>query len=232
MKINHAMNNWLAEHQTPPLLFIKSAGNQHGASMQSQDMLVWEGMELLCYSHRYQKNSPVTGAVYVVQAWDESTITVTLHDDYKGDQIVATPVVEEVVEEGEESDDDQLDVEDVGPKNGDKRTKDTYQLTHKRAGEILRLQHALVYASIQGRTMREQHIGLMDLENEHFTMRDLITAMSRPTHGKYLHFMTPEQQAKLKSDAEKVKNVDLRMRLLTNNREPSERPTPSRVGRF
>ena len=232
MKINHAMNNYFAEYQTPPLLFIKSAGNQHGASMQSQDMLVWKGMELLCYSHRYQKNSPVTGAVYVVQAWDESTITVTLHDDYKGDQIVATPVVAEVVEEGEESDDEQLDVEDVGPKNGDKRTKDTYQLTHKRAGEILRLQHALVYASIQGRTMREQHIGLMDLENEHFTMRDLITAMSRPTHGKYLHFMTPEQQAKLKSDAEKVRNVDLKMRLLRNNREPSERPTPSRVGRF
>ena len=239
LKINHAMNNMLAERHSP-LLFVKGFNNQHGGTMLAQDMLIWEGMELLCYSQRYHKNSPVTGAVYVVQKWDESTITVTLHEDYQGQKItVEAPV--EIPEEGEsdvaadageESDPEELDVEDSGPKNSDKRNGDTYKLSYKRAGEILRPQHALVYASIQGRTMRNQHIGLLDLENRHFTMRDLITAMSRPTHGKFLHFMTAEQDVNFMADCERVQGADLKTRTLVNYQAPSERPTPSRVGRF
>jgi hypothetical protein len=34
----------------------------------------------------------------------------------------------------------------------------------------------------------------MDLYHPRLTMRDIITAMSRPTHGRYLHFVEQEQQ--------------------------------------
>ena len=95
----------------------------------------------------------MTGAVYIVQSWDETHITVQLHSTY-------TP-------------------EGVPP---------THVVSHHRAAEIFRPQFALVYASIQGRTCRE-HIALMGLHHAHLSTRDLITAMSRPTHGKYLHFV-------------------------------------------
>jgi hypothetical protein len=63
----------------------------------------------------------------------------------------------------------------------------SFTMTHKKATEILRLQHALCYASIQGRTFRDTHLVLLDVDNPNVTMRDLITAISRPTHGRYLH---------------------------------------------
>ena len=62
-----------------------------------------------------------------------------------------------------------------------------FTLTLKKAAEMLRLQHALCYASIQGRTFRDTHIVLLDVDSRNVTMRDLITAMSRPTNGRYLH---------------------------------------------
>ena len=112
-------------------------------------MDVYVGQELLCCRRRYEKDSCVSGARYIVESWDDKTITVKLHKDY-GDQC--------------------------------------HTLTHKRAAEMLRLQHALCYASIQGRTFTDTHVVLLDLENPHVTMRDIITAMSRPTNGRYLHF--------------------------------------------
>ena len=239
MALNHAMNFMLAERQTK-LLFLKAPPPQHSTTMQPQDMLVWEGLELLCYSRRYQKNSPVTGAVYIVKKWDEKTVTVELHPDYVGKKVIAGAPEPEVAGEGkaddegdgEESDAEVLDVEDESAARvSDVREGNTYKLSHARAAEILRLQHALVYASIQGRTFRQQHIALMDLNHRHFTMRDLITAMSRPTAGEFLHFVSPEQQVTLMQQCEKTKGNDLKLRLLINHQPPSERPNPSRVGR-
>ena len=78
----------------------------------------------------------------------------------------------------------------------------TYNLTHAQAARILRLQHALVYASIQGRTAREKHIALMDTANPNFTVRHLIVALSRATHGKYVHVPDGRQEAAALSEAE------------------------------
>ena len=52
----------------------------------------------------------------------------------------------------------------------------------------------MVYASIQGITPKEKHTFLMDLRHPRLTMRDIITAMSRPTHGHYLHFVETEDE--------------------------------------
>ena len=116
--------------------------------MQPQSMIIWKGLELLCYCRRYSRNSPVTGAVYVVQSWDNTTVTVKLHEDYVGNKIVAD-VPED---DGEESDPEAIDDEESGPASIDEedptpvpdvRAGDVYKLTHARAAQILRLQHAL-----------------------------------------------------------------------------------------
>ena len=70
-------------------------------------------------------------------------------------------------------------------------------LTVKQVMEMLRLQHALVHASIQGRTMRNEHIGILDCFTPNFTMRNMIVAMSRATHGKFVHVFSSEQQRDL-----------------------------------
>jgi hypothetical protein len=97
---------------------------------------------------------------------------------------------------------------------------------------MMRPQHALVYASIQGRTMRDKHIALMDLGHQHMTMRDLITATSRPTHGQFLHFVSEQQQGKLAKLCAALSDDDLRTRAATINARPeSDRPDPSPIGR-
>ena len=207
-------------------------------------------MELLCYSRRYSKNSPVSGAVYVVEGWDGAHITVSLHDDYVGERLFDAAPVEPQDDENEEheapSDDEALEELDeptdtrgatsetrqISRPDGTVVKKPFYKLSYKRASELLRPQHALVYASIQGRTMRNL-VGLMDLDSKNMTTRDIITAMSRPISGADLHFVTPEQQRTLFHDIEaKKEDFDLLQRVLqSRQQEPSERRTPSRVGR-
>ena len=82
-------------------------------------------------------------------------------------------------------------------------------LTHKKAASVLRLQFAICIAAIQGRTFRDIHVGLLDLESPNLTMRDVITAMSRPTNGKYLHFVSASEQARLLAEARRVTDADL-----------------------
>jgi hypothetical protein len=166
-------------------------------------------------------------------------VTVRLHDDYVGESLLAKPepaAIEdepgEADDEAEESDAEALDDEEVAQRPPtDVRDGNKYRLSHKRASEVLRLQNALVYASIQGRTIANTHIGLMDLDNPNFTMRDLITAMSRPTAGQYLHLLTVEEQAKVMADFRGAQKNSLSLLTLANHQPPSERPTPSRVGR-
>ena len=52
---------------------------------------------------------------------------------------------------------------------------ETVELTHDEASKYLRLTYALTYASIQGRTIRNKHICLLDASNpKFFTTRHLI----------------------------------------------------------
>ena len=82
-----------------------------------------------------------------------------------------------------------------------------YTVTHAEFARIFRPQHALVYANIQGRTMREKHICLLDTGNRNFTVRHLIVAISRATHGKYVHVPDREQEAAVKKDADRLAAV-------------------------
>jgi len=236
--LNHAMN-WLFAKDHMELLFIKSVGEKPGWTMQPQDMIIWKGMEMLCYSRRYCKNSPVSGAVYVVESWDAENVTVSLHQDYVGERLIEAPGAEAELEEEAPSDDEALEnlgdvAEDKGVSKGVVGNKTLYKLTYKRASELLRPQHALVYASIQGRTIRQRSC-LMDVFSPHRTVRDIITAMSRPTKCSDLKVMSEKQQKDLLRDLEERRRFDTldlqkRVRDVMSD-PPSERPTPTRIGR-
>ena len=249
MLLNHAMN-WLVADDHTDIEFIPSFGEKPGMTMQPQDMIIWKGMQLLCYSRRYAKNSPVTGAVYDMEGWDGSRVTISLNDDYIGESLIVPPA--EIAEEADEDDaaSDAEALEDVGENAEDKGStmeirqvrrpdgtvvkKPVYRLSYKRASEILRPQFGLVYASIQGRTMKGS-VALMDLDSPNMTVRDVITAMSRPTTGANLHFVTQRQQRDMFEGIENRlahNEFDLRKRVAESKaRPPSERPTPSRIGR-
>jgi hypothetical protein len=181
-------------------------------------------------------------------------LTVALHDDYLGRRLIpaqaaAAPAIEEDGAESEEeqSDDEALEeipgaeparpdrecvmsTVEVRQADGSKVKKPVYRLSYKRASQLLRLQHSIVYAAMQGRTFKTS-VALLDLDSDKVTMRDVITAMSRPTRGSDLHFATAEQQKQL-LDYAGSRDFDMRQRVEDlRNEPPSERPIPTRYGR-
>ena len=67
-------------------------------------------------------------------------------------------------------------------------------LTHLETSHDLRLTEALTYPSVQGRTLRDKHILLMDAnERSHFSSRHLVVGLSRATHGNYVHIAQGRQ---------------------------------------
>ena len=52
----------------------------------------------------------------------------------------------------------------------------------------------MCYYTIQGRTVRDKHIVLMDTGHRHFSRRALIVGMSRATHGQYVHIATAKEE--------------------------------------
>ena len=70
-------------------------------------------------------------------------------------------------------------------------SKEDPRLTHAEVAKTMRLTYALCYASIQGRTLKDRHILLLDtMHREYLTMRHLIVGMSRATHGQFVHLPT------------------------------------------
>jgi hypothetical protein len=51
----------------------------------------------------------------------------------------------------------------------------------------LRPAHAMCYYSVQGRTIRDRHVVLLDTDNKHMSVRALIVGLSRVTHGTFVH---------------------------------------------
>jgi hypothetical protein len=127
--------------------------------------------------------------------------------------------VEPLPAEPVEVEDDVSDLEDMGEDNDEAPAKDVkvvepgvFKLTHARVAAVLRLQHALVYANIQGRTLRMKQIGLMDTRHVNFTVRHLIVAVSRATRGEYVHILSEadEHERQVRMDALVIKFADLR----------------------
>ena len=50
-----------------------------------------------------------------------------------------------------------------------------------------RLTHAMCYYTVQGRTIKDRHIMLIDTDHPRFSRRALIVGLSRATHSKDVH---------------------------------------------
>ena len=151
--------------------------------------------------------------------FDAESVTVQLHEEYRKDfKVDCTLDEDEDVEhgpdgvqddeedsdpedmgEGEEEDEDAEDAVEEPPAKKAKKEKGVYELSHKEVSKYLRPQHALVYASIQGRTLRDQHMALLDWRKPTLTVRHLIVAMSRATHGKFVHVLNEDEEGTLPS---------------------------------
>ena len=224
MEINDLVNKIEASKRDDVLL-LPCRGCIQGAQMQPQTMCVWVGMELLCYTRKYKPNFPVNGGVYVVRSFDSEKVVVRLHEDYRRYLENKEAAKElEVDEEAEEGSDAESDPEDMGADEEDDeecapppakkarkepREPGVYSLTHRQAMMYLRPQHALVYASIQGRTLRDKHIALLDWQSHLFTPRHLIVAISRATHGKFVHVLNhDEEQGLLRDYKKRVREIE------------------------
>ena len=59
----------------------------------------------------------------------------------------------------------------------------------------LRMCHSLRYYTVQGRTIRDRHIVLLDTTHQHFSVRALIVGLSCATHGRWLHVGDEQSEA-------------------------------------
>ena len=78
-----------------------------------------------------------------------------------------------------------------------KRQEGEIALSHRDASLGLRLSHALCYASVQGLTISEQHVLMLDVEHPHFDVRSLIVGLSRVRSARQIHVATAEQERAL-----------------------------------
>ena len=96
--------------------------------------------------------------------------------------------------------------EDSDEEQKSSQGKEVLRLTHAEVAQTMRLTYALCYASIQGRTIRNKHILLMDtMHRKFFTMRHLIVGISSVAHGQYVHLPTLKAECALVQRAESVR---------------------------
>ena len=82
-----------------------------------------------------------------------------------------------------------------GNDDDEETQKETVTLTHAEASTMLRLSYSVTYSNIQGKTIRDKHMILLDTHHKHhFTTRHLIVGVSRATHGSYVHVPTPVEE--------------------------------------
>ena len=132
---------------------------------------------------------------------EKRQVTVRLHEDYRPrfeHHHVENPEDVENMEESEsESEEEEGEIKFHTRESNyvaDPETVGIHILKYSDVAKYLRLQHALVHACVQGRTMRNEHIGILDYCTRNFTVRNMIVAMSRATHGQFVHVFSPEQQ--------------------------------------
>jgi hypothetical protein len=140
---------------------------------QPQDMYIRPGMQLLCCcrSHR----TLVNGVFYQVEAVDDTDVVVRMADAYTRDRST---------------------LDDEARKKADQQ-EGLITLPHKEASKALRLTYALCYASVQGLTLRDKSVLMLDLDSGHFSVRTLIVGLSRVTKASDISVASAEQEMEL-----------------------------------
>ena len=117
----------------------------------------------------------VNGVFYTVERVDKKVVVVRMDPAYLRDR-------------------DALD--EKAAERADKQEGEV-PLSHKDASVSLRLTHALCYASVQGLTIRDRTILMLDAEHPFFSVRAMIVGISRVTDSKQLHVATRAQEEAL-----------------------------------
>ena len=78
----------------------------------------------------------------------------------------------------------------MGPEYGDEEI----EVPLEEIPYLLRLTHAMCYYTIQGRTLRDKKILLIDTDHPNFSRRALIVGLSRATHGNFVHVAESETE--------------------------------------
>jgi len=77
--------------------------------------------------------------------------------------------------------------------------EETLTLPFAVASTFLRLAFASTYQSMQGRTVRNTRLLLVDCNHPSYSLRHLVVGMSRLNRGEFLHILTPAEEEELKT---------------------------------
>jgi hypothetical protein len=144
------------------------------------------GMQLLCCGKAHP--TLVNGVFYNVERVDSETVVVRMDSEYHCDREELAP---------KEGDSERTQAAKKRALEKADRLEGEIELSHDEASCSLRLSHALCYASVQGLTIRNKHILLLDMEHPHFSVRSLIVGLSRATAGSQVHAAKRDQEDRL-----------------------------------
>ena len=202
------INAYVNERVRRPGSYFVEKHECRNAPTEPQAMWVWPDMELIASTRekkavlvtddtgRTRKEFLLHGCVYKVVEVNERFVEVEmLRDFWKPMKPEAPPRSDDSDADDEGSDYNEDDVEDPE----DRRAyPGVLVLTHEQASKYLRPQHALTYASIQGRTLRDSKVAMLDLPL--LNLRQLMVASSRVTEGRLLRCADPAAQNRLMAD--------------------------------
>ena len=291
------LNSWMnnKDAQSKCSVLVKSVGPLSGTTAPTQDMMLYQGLELIGCSG--VNGRIVNGVIYIVKEATPERVVVEMAEEFRTSMMELTnaatrdklkdilieyiPVLLSVLEKSPLSPATlarkavqcqsalkrlfptftaharwhaltQLFPDKLAPYGSKIALKDSdegagvdeplefVELSHKEASTQLRLTYALTFASIQGRTIRDKHICLMDTHHKkYFTTRHLIVGVSRATHGSYVHVPTERQEELImkkaygKADDAFLKFIDRQEHLSMSEplddvlKEPIDDPTPA-----
>ncbi len=180
MLLNHAANlqisRQLEMEGVETRLVPKTSSRMEGVTMAPQDFKIWKGMELLGCIRQSNSKTVINGVWYVVVGWDERYVHLNVHERYRK-------------QPGDDTDDENEadEEEDVEEDPAEGEIPAELKLTFDNVSKWLRPMHALCYGSIQGCTMADKRILLLDTQRPQFTLRHLIVGVSRATHQDKVH---------------------------------------------
>ena len=134
-----------------------------GTTMLPQSMWIWVGMTLIGCPRGSGKDLVVQGVLYHIKEITETSVKLQMDEEY-------TKEYRKEVEQGEIAQEPKM-----------------VEVPKEDVCSQLRMMHASCYYTVQGRTIRNRHIVLLDTSHPHFTTRALVVGLSRAEHGDFVH---------------------------------------------
>ena len=136
------------------------------------------GMELIGCPRGVGKDrcGVVQGVVYTITKLDD-VVTLEMNEEYRNDP------------------DPDSDTE--APDTDVARAPHEIKVPYQNLPMLLRLTHAMCYFTVQGRTLRNKRVLLVDTEHSFFQRRSLIVGLSRATHASLVHVASEEDEERV-----------------------------------